>query len=475
MMSHDPCLREPRSLFATPSADPDGRSLSRAASQSLAERIFALMTGGGTSTVGIESRWRNNVRWARNDIATGGDTEQTTIELTRVIRGASGNASTNATADDALRACVGRAESLLMLGDESPDDYPDPLPTVHPHTEPTLWFGDTAAMRDMTLSAVADASITPAHTVQLWAAGYADAAANSRAVFNTQGLTRYYAYTTAQCSITVRDPHGHGSGWAGVDWNDWSRVQPERLAQIALEKCIRSRNPVAIEPGRYTAILEPQAVCDLVAPLVERALRRGDAESESGPFADPRRGGYSRIGQRVIDPRLTLSADPMDPECGIVPFNVNGEPYQAVKWIDQGVLRELWYDREYGLRQLGKDFALPNSEAFRLSSATRTNTIDEMIANTTRGILVTRFNNVDLLDFNSMLATGNTRDGIWLIEHGKIVKPVKNFRFTESPMFILNNVEMVGAPQRVFRPLAPAVVPALMVRDFSFTGVVDAV
>jgi predicted Zn-dependent protease len=90
-------------------------------------------------------------------------------------------------------------------------------------------------------------------------------------------------------------------------------------------------------------------------------------------------------------------------------------------------------------------------------------------------VLVTRFNNVRLLDFDSMLMNGNTRDGFWLIERGRITKPIKNFRFTESPMFVLNNIEMLGVPQRVFRPEAPAVVPSIMARDFSFTGVVDAV
>src|SRR5207253_375793 len=121
------------------------------------------------------------------------------------------------------------------------------------------------------------------------------------------------------------------------------------------DKCQRSRNPVAVEPGRYTAILEPQAVCDLVAPLVDLVLGRSFAEGGYGPFADPKRPGYSRIGQQVIDARLTLSADPMDPECGFVPFDGAGEPFQAVQWIERGVLRQLFYDRYYGLRQLDVD------------------------------------------------------------------------------------------------------------------------
>jgi len=258
-----------------------------------------------------------------------------------------------------------------------------------------------------------------------------------------------------------------------VDWNDIARIDTDQLARRALDKCQQSRNPVAIEPGRYTAILEPQAVCDLVAPLVERALDRQGAEEGRGPFADPAQPGFSRLGQRVVDPRITLGADPMDPDCGFVPFDGMGEPYIPVQWIEHGILRALSYRRGYGLTQLGIDAALPNSEAFRVSGGTVS--LDEMVAGTTRGVLVTRFDRIRVLDINSMLMSGVTRDGLWLVERGKISKPIKNFRFTESPMFVLNNVDALGVPQRVFRPGAPAVVPPMLVRDFSFTALIDAV
>src|SRR5690606_9888908 len=110
---------------------------------------------------------------------------------------------------------------------------------------------------------------------------------------------------------------------------------------------------------------------------------------------------------------------------------------------------------------------------FRISGGKTT--VEEMIASTERGILVTRFNAISIIDFNSMLLGGNTRDGLWLVERGKITKAIKNFRITESPLFVFNNIVQLGIPQRVFRPGAPAVVPALKVNDFSFTGMMDAV
>jgi len=101
--------------------------------------------------------------------------------------------------------------------------------------------------------------------------------------------------------------------------------------------------------------------------------------------------------------------------------------------------------------------------------------IDEMIATTERGVLVTRLHNVVTLDAGSLLSTGITRDGLWLIERGKITKAIKNFRFTESPLFAFNNVEQLGECKKVFRRRAPAICPTMKVKDFSFTGLMDAV
>jgi predicted Zn-dependent protease len=166
----------------------------------------------------------------------------------------------------------------------------------------------------------------------------------------------------------------------------------------------------------------------------------------------------------------------MDPDLGFVPFDWSGEPYLDTKWIEHGVLKELAYPRAYGLRALNKDRALSNSRAFRLSGPTTGGvTVEEMIASTTRGVLVTRFSGVTVVHEPSMLLTGTTRDGLWLVEHGKISKAIKNFRFSESPFFAFNNVEQIGAPVRVFRPDAPAVCSAITVHDFSFTGLSDAV
>jgi predicted Zn-dependent protease len=313
--------------------------------------------------------------------------------------------------------------------------------------------------------------VKPAEQAGMLTAGYIEVSAHGRAVMDDSGRSMYYPFTSAQYSVTVRDPKGTGSGWAGVDWYDWTRINTEQLSAMALEKCLASRNPVAVEPGRYTAILEPQAVCDLWSALIATGLYRPVNEYSPYPFFKSK--GFSRLGETVIDPRITISADPMDPDLAFPPFSPHGDVYRPVKWITNGVLTDLWYTQDYAVRELGSDQSLYNSGAFRMSGGTTT--IDEMIATTTRGLLVTRFSDINVTDKQAWLLNGYTRDGLWLIEHGKISKPVKNFRFTESPLFVFNNVEQLGVPQRVFHPEAPVVVPAVKVRDFSFTNLSDAV
>ncbi len=212
-------------------------------------------------------------------------------------------------------------------------------------------------------------------------------------------------------------------------------------------------------------------MCDLWAPIMGRPMQRQYAEMGMGPFTLDQ--GQSKIGLKILDERITVSADPMDPDCGFPPFDWDGEPYRAVNWIEKGVLKELAYVRAYAINNLRSDWALPDSLSFKISGGT--STMEEMIETTKRGILVTRFNNIRVLDEASMLLNGNTRDGLWLIENGKVTKAIKNFRITESPLFVLNNIEQLGIPQRTFRPLAPAVCPAVKTRDFSFTGLMDAV
>jgi predicted Zn-dependent protease len=480
---------------------PASRFLTEAECKEMLARATKLATGGGECGLQLESAWTGNLRWARNEITTSGDVRDNHVLVNRSVRGAHAMAIGNQIDGDGFEAAIRRAERLLIFADETGgaqfEEHFVPVPdeittlddvtgfkgmsalsaalastvqTPEPFEHPTLFFDTTYGLDEAKRAGALGTFVGDAKSAGMVSAGYVEVSAHGRAVADTYGRAMYYPYTLAQYSVTVRSPDDGASGWAGVDWNDWSRVDASRLSAVALDKCLRSRNAAAVEPGRYTTILEPQAVGDMFH-YVMLVMDRPTAEDGSGPFA--RRKGRSKIGEKILDSRITLSADPMDPDLGFVPFDSLGNVYHAATWVKNGVLTELPYYRPYGIRVLGKNSGLPNSTACRMSGGTTS--VDEMVATTQRGVLVTRFSNVGMTDLNSLTLSGYTRDGFWLIENGKISKPIKNMHFVESPLFVFNALEQLGAPVRIFHPSAPMIMPPAKVRDFNFTSLSSAV
>jgi predicted Zn-dependent protease len=445
--------------------------LSESACRALYEQVLALTRRGGSTSVSIESAWQGNLRWADNTVISGGDARLISIGIVRQINGAKGGASTTKIDADGLRELVQSAEWGVALDREEGAQFRY-RHTFLPTLRPTLFFNDTARQSAADRAYAARIAVEMAQHVHTHGAGYVQISAQSVARYDTDGLARYYPSTAAQYSTTVRNAQGTGSGWAGVDFNDWRRINPSALAATATQKCLTSSDPRAIEPGRYTAILESQAVHDLFSAIVSTLQSRQAAEEmPEHPFN--LRPGQAKLGLPVVDRRITVTSDPMDPDCGFIPFDSDGEPYRPATWIKDGVLNALAYGRAYAVPRFATAEALPASMAYRLHGGGVS--LDEMITSTTRGVLVTRFHDVRGTDPRSLLCTGTTRDGVWLVEHGTIMYPIKNLRFNESPLFAFNRVEQIGVPQRVFSPDAPAVVPPIKVRDFNFTSLADAV
>jgi predicted Zn-dependent protease len=444
--------------------------LSQEQCMALYQRIVSLGSGGDTH-ISVITRWTGTLRWTRNRISVASDTRTTELSVWRTIRGARGYATTTRLDDDGLRDVIRAAERWAGYVGEQFEDLEAPFidePILHPVLWSDATYGMTADQRTDTVREL----IAPTESAGFVSAGTLQIAADGRATIGSSGIARYYPTTSVEGSVTVRDAHGTMSGWAGVNDYDVGRVDLAALAARALDKCQRSTNAVVVEPGRHTVILEPQAVCDLFTPVIYAAMERVPAEMGMGPFAAG--GGDSKIGQRLLDPRISVRADAMDPMGGFVPFDQeSGAPYYPAPWFQRGVLTNLAYNRSYALARLGTDRGMLNPRSYHMTGGTTS--IDEMIAATQRGFLVTRLHDVRIIDFNSALCSGYTRDGLWLIESGKIVKAVKNFRFTESPLFVLNNVADLGVPVRVFTPGRAVVVPPMRVRDFNFSALSGAV
>lgn len=458
----------PRSLFL-PLADAP-RYLSRAEAETLTKKVLSYVTADA-ARVSVQSGNLSNSRFAVNQISTAGDAYTAQVTVRATVGKRSATASGNRLDDEALQALVVKAEALARL---SPED-PEAMPELGPQTyrESPGWSEPTATL-DPEGRATAIQKITSlAEKDGLVSTGYLEIQAGANAVASSNGMFAWGRSTAAALTTTVRTPDGTGSGWAGASSNDWTRIDPAALGARAVQKAKASMNPVAVEPGRYTVVLEPTAVGNLVG-LIAGSLSARSADEGRSFFSKP--GGGTKIGMKVVDERVTLVSNPYDPDSYGQSFTNEGLPVEPVTWIENGVVKNLAYDR-YWAQQKGMK---PTSAFGSLKMSGGSASLEEMIASTERGLLVTRLWYIRGVDPRVILYTGLTRDGTFLIEKGKITRAVKNLRWNESPIFMLNNVEMMGQPERVSASESGSsgqalVAPPIKARDFTFTSLSDAV
>jgi predicted Zn-dependent protease len=442
--------------------------MTRDDARALIERVVK-MSKADEVQVNVNGGHQTNVRFADNRISTSGGVSDLSIGVYSAFGPKHAVALTNDVSDAGLEGAVRRSEALARL---APDD-PESLPLLGPqqYEESEAFFESTAALTPQARAAPARLAIEAAKADgSLKAAGFIAVGVAMEATGNNRGLFAYHPSTSVNYTITVRTADGTGSGWAGADHPDWSQVDFKAVATRAIEKARLSRNPQPIEPGRYTVILEPQAVGDLVQRMGNAFNAR---TAEEGRSAFSKRGGGSRVGERIVDERISLFSDPTDPQLLSAPFDEQGLPLTRQMWIENGVLRTLAYSRFWASRQKRE----PTGSANALKLTGGRPSVDDMIRSTRRGILVTRFWYIRPVDPRTLLLTGLTRDGTFLIENGRIAKPIQNLRFNESPLFMLNNVEMVGRAERIAGTESGGnlVLPALKVREFNFTSISEAV
>ena len=436
--------------------------------QELIDKIVKMSKADGI-TVTIDSGYQADLRFAANQMSTSGGVTRSQIVVDSAFGKRHAAATTNDVSDDSLRRTVEQSETLAKL---SPED-PETMPPLGPQTyAPVSGFVDSTA--DVTPEERARAALTalePARKAgDLKAAGFIIVNAGADAIGNRNGMFAYNRSTTANYTLTVRTNDGTGSAWVGAEHPDWNRLDFSTLSAHAIEKARLSRNPVAIEPGRYTVVFEPQAVGDLIQ-LMEFYL--GARESDEGRSPFTKAGGGNKIGEKIVDSRVTILSDPQDPDLLSQPYDGEGLPLNRQVWVENGVLKQLYYTRFWAQKQSKQPTGFPSS--FKMQGGTTS--IDDMIKSTARGILVTRLWYLREVDPRTILYTGLTRDGTFLIENGKITKAVKNFRFNDSPLFMLNNLEAIGPAVRIGGTEAggAVVMPPIKAKDFTFTSLSDAV
>jgi predicted Zn-dependent protease len=464
-------MREPKRLLLNgleAAAQVDGAVLTSEQAREIVERVVAMSSADGVH-VGIGGGYTGNIRFAANQVSTAGGVTNLSIGIESFFGPKHAAVQTNDTSEESLRRAVQQSEALARLAPDDPEYMPPLGPQQIRPVEAS--FTATAHLTPGDRAQAALTALQPARAAgDLEVAGFLQTRMGFNAMGNKAGLFAYHRTTNANFTVTARTNDGTGSGWAGADHNDWEQLDPGAVSRRAIDKARRSRNPVAIEPGRYTVILEPQAVGDLVQLMAFQADARSADEGRS-PFSKP--GGGNKVGEKIVDERVTLLADPADPMILAQPFDGQGLPLPRQVIVENGVLKTLFYSRFWAQKQGKEATGFPTSMIMRGGDTT----IDEMIASTPRGVLVTRLWYLRQVDPRTILYTGLTRDGTFLIENGQITRALKNFRFNDSPLFMLNNIEAIGPAQRLAGTEAGGaiVMPSLKVRDFNFTSLSDAV
>lgn len=446
--------------------------LSRAECEDIVQRALKL-SKADSCRVSIGSSYQTNLRFADNQMSTSGISDDAGISISSVFGQKRASVSTNDVSPEGLARAVAQSEALAKL---SPDD-PELLAELGPQNYATIsaWFDSTATLSADDRAQAALTALEPARkATDLTVAGFIDCSASATALGTSAGLFAYHRSTGANYTLTVRTSDGTGSGWIGADQNDWGKIDFREIATRAIAKARASRNPVAIEPGRYTVIFEPQAVSDLIGS-VRGAMNARSADEGRSPFSKP---GGTKVGERIMDSRVTLLTDPSDPQLLGSPFDGEGLPVKRQVWVENGVLKQLSYTRFWAQRtgnvpNGGGGFGGGGLGGGGLKMLGGDSSMDAMIAASERAVVVTRLWYLRAVNQRTLVYTGLTRDGTFLVENGKIARSIKNFRFNDSPLFLLNNLEAVGAAVRVAE--GGSVVPSLKARDFNFTSLSDAV
>ncbi|MBI2677169.1 MAG: TldD/PmbA family protein [Candidatus Koribacter versatilis] len=424
-------------------------------------------------------------RFANNTIHQNVAEENYICSIRTVFGGRTARSTTNKFDEESLRRAVADAEAISRVQQPDADLAPLAGPELAPKESdsPSRHFESAAKLTPEDRARGVHGIVEIAKQNDLTAAGIFSSSDSAEAILNSKGLVAFHQQTSAEVSITMLG--ADSSGWQKFNSPDAAQVKPLELAQTAARKAKQSAAPRSVEPGKYTVILEPAAVLDLIGFMFY------DFAGQS--VLDERSFLNNRIGKTLFGENITIHDDVRHALQSGAPFDGEGVRREPVELVKNGVVKNLVYARATAekmkksplasqvgeVRVTGHGFALPNEmgEApmnivLAGPAAGHAKTVDEMVASTERGVLVTRLWYIREVEPYEKMLTGMTRDGTFLVENGKLAGGLRNFRFNQSLIEMLLNVEAMGEPVRASGEEAfDMVVPAMKVKEFNFTEV----
>lgn len=433
--------------------------------QGIARRILERSRADSCS-VYISGDESANLRFAGNGATTNGFHREIDLTIRSHFGDRSGSASITALDDAAVAQALARSEDIARSAPPDPEFMPPLGPQGYPAG--AGFDGATAGLSPRTLNDAAAAAICSARDAGLDASGYVQAGSRFLALANSAGLRAYERRTHAELTVSARrraGAEGQWSGWAGAASPAFERFGADRLARRAVAKGSAGGRPFDLDPGSYTVVLEPAAVASLAAWLIWFMDARLADEGRS--FLS-RKGGGTKSDERLFDERLTILSDPADPAAPDAIHGAGGLPSHRTVWIQNGVPANLYCSRFWARKSGRAPLSPPLSAVIEGGAAT----LEDMIAGVRRGVLITRFWYINMVDPRTLLLTGLTRDGNFLIENGKVAGPARNLRFNESLVALFDRIEAIGPAELTASADdgGYVVAPPLLVRDFTFSS-----
>ncbi len=420
---------------------------------------------------------RSATRFANSNITANMVQFERNVSITIHVGARSGNASTRDFDDQSLRTAIEDARKRAEEARENPDALPlVEGPQDYVNVDAALPSGVSFGPAER--AQMVKQSLDICQKKGVIGSGYIPKTYLSTCTANSKGLFAYYQYAEASFILTCRTKDGGGSGWAGLTGvKDVTVIDAVRLTEVAADKAIKSQKPRAVEPGRYTTILEPRANARFLS-LMMGLFNARIAEGSVGNYFSGKQTGTTKVGEKLFSDAFTLKSDIGNTVLRQTPVGVDGLAARPITWIEKGVLKNLAYDRAWAKRQ--KKDPTPTSPTQSLVMEGSDTSIEEMIKTTKRGLLVTFFWYIRPVDPQALLNTGMTRDGLFLIENGEITGPVQNFRWNMSPLVGYNNITAVGKPVPIhtgesYDGPGTALVPPVRIEDFFMTSVSPAV
>ena len=428
-------------------------------------------------------------RFANNTIHQNVADENHVVSVRTVFAGRTARATTNKFDDGSLQRVVASSEALAKVQHPDPDLLPMPdsreaeagAPSGSLTQLPSRHFAQTAAITPQLRADGVKKIVDVAKKHKLTTAGIFSSSESVEGIFNSRGLSRWHRQTLAEVSITMLG--ADSSGWQKANSPDIANLEPLHLAEIAARKAIDSAKPAEIPAGKYTVILEPSAVLDIVGFMFW--------DYSGMAILDQRSFLTGRIGSKLFGDNITIWDDVTHPLQSGSPFDGEGMRRQRVPLVENGIVKRVVYARataermrrsEYkdkagSIAATGHGFPLPNEMGempvnIVFAAPSDPQSLERMIASTERGVLITRLWYIREVDPYEKIVTGMTRDGTFLVDNGEVPKGVRNFRFNQSLIQMLSNIDAMSAPLRACGEESfDMVVPAMKVRDFNFTEV----